>query len=70
MKYIDADTIADAKNAYGCRVPLDHIAGHLGITVGELRVALDLPQMTPEPQQTQTELPFDLFRTDELQDQL
>lgn len=43
MKYLDADTIADARNALGCQVPIGNIAGHLGITVAELRQVLGLP---------------------------
>ncbi len=48
MKYLDADTIADARNAYGMQVPIGNIAGHLGITVAELRAALGLPQWKAE----------------------
>lgn len=55
MKYLDQSTIDDARNAFGCGIPLDRIAGHLGVTVAELRNALGLvalqrdpPQRTPE----------------------
>jgi len=48
-RYLDGDTIADAKNAYGCGIPLTVISGHLGCTVDELRRALDLRQWRSEP---------------------
>ena len=66
MRYIDADTIADARNAWGCGVPLDKIAGHLRISVAELRAALGMPGLTPVPT---TDEP-DLWRTHELESQL
>ncbi len=62
MRYLDADTIADARNAWGCGVSLDRLAGHLGITVAELRAVLGLPALTPIPT---TDEP-DLWRSDEL----
>lgn len=65
MRYVDADTIADARNAYGMQVPLGTIAGHLGVTVAELRAALELPQWKAEPVKTQAN-EFDLWLTDRL----
>ena len=43
MRYISADEIAEAFEAYRNGIPLDKIAGHLGITVSELRSVLGLP---------------------------
>ena len=65
--YIPQDIIDDARNAYGFGVPLDKIAGHIGVSVAELQNALGLPQWKSEPvQDRQRELPFDLFATDRL----
>ena len=68
-KYIDQSTIDDARNAYGFGVPLDKIAGHIGITVGELRTALGMPGLKREPSPVQ-ETEFDLWRADELKEVL
>lgn len=65
MRYIDADTLADARNALGCMVPIDVVAAHIGVTVSELRCALGMPQWKREPVQASTS-EFDLFRADEL----
>jgi hypothetical protein len=63
MRYLDADQIADARNARGCGVPLDRIAGHLGVTVAELRAALGMPGLKPVPVDDEP----DLFRDSELE---
>lgn len=65
MRYLDADTIADARNAWGCGVPLDKIAGHVGITVSELRAALKLPPLKREPMKAANS-EFDLWSVDRL----
>ena len=64
MRYLDGDTLADARNAWGCGVPLAKIAGHLGVSVQELRAAMGLPEQVPvvtEP---------DLWAVDRLHGQL
>lgn len=43
MRDLDSDTIADARNALGCRVPIERVAGHFSVTVTELRQALGMP---------------------------
>jgi hypothetical protein len=69
-QYLDADTILDARNAYGCGVPLTVIAGHLGVSVNELRRAMDLPQWRDTPANSTDSEP-DLFAGfDRLQEQL
>ena len=50
MRYIDQSTIDEAREAYRNHIPLDVIAGHLGIRVGELRQALGLSVLRDEPQ--------------------
>jgi len=45
MRYISADEIAEAFEAYRNGITLDHIAGHLRITVAELRLVLGLPAL-------------------------
>lgn len=47
--YIDGDTIQDARNAHGMGVPLQKIAGHLGVSEPELRQALGIPLPAPQP---------------------
>ena len=61
MRYIDADTIADARNAWGCGVPLDKIAGHLRISAAELRAVLQLPSLKATDEAV-------LWRTHEIDD--
>ena len=48
MRYLSADEIAEAFEAYRQGIPLDRIAGHLRITVGELRLVLGLPALTAD----------------------
>ena len=67
MRYLDADTIADAKNAYGCQVPLDNIAGHLQVSVAELRHVLNLP---PLVEAKTVNVECDLWRVVEAEGQL
>ena len=43
MRYLSADEIAEAFEAYRQGIALDRIAGHLRITIGELRLVLGLP---------------------------
>ena len=45
MKYIPADKCDEAAEAYRSGIPLDRIAGHLGVTVAELRQVLGLPAL-------------------------
>lgn len=66
MRYLDADTIREAAEAYRSNVPLDRISGHLGVSVAELRHALGLPALQRETPASDPESGFGLFRTDEL----
>ena len=66
MRYLDADTIADARNALGCQVPIERIAAHLGVTVDELRQALGMPQWKAEPAKSDRQLSLDLWACDRL----
>lgn len=68
MKYIDADTIREAFEAYRQNVPLDQIAGRLQISVAELRQALNLPSLKPIP--TDADSSVDLWAADRLQEVL
>ena len=45
MRYLSADEIAEAFEAYRNGIALDRIAGHLRITVAELRLVLGLPAL-------------------------
>jgi len=45
MRYLSADEIAEAFEAYRNGIALDHIAGYLRITVAELRSVLGLPPL-------------------------
>jgi hypothetical protein len=47
--YIDADTLQDIANAYGCGIPLETLAAQLGIAEDALRRLLGLPRWQPEP---------------------
>ena len=67
MRYLDQSTVDEAKEAYRHKIPLDRIAGHLGITVAELRRVLELPALQPA-QQKSTEV--DLWAADKLQEVL
>ena len=46
MRYLAADEIAEAFEAYRQGIALDRIAGYLRITVAELRLVLGLPAWT------------------------
>ena len=63
MRYLDQSTVDEAREAYRNNIPLDRIAGHLGITVAELRRVLELPALQPAQQQLEE---FDLFACDRL----
>lgn len=52
MRYLDQSTVDEAREAYRNNIPLDRIAGHLGITVAELRRVLELPALQPAQQQS------------------
>ena len=67
MRYLDQSPVDEAREAYRNHIPLDRIAGHLGITVAELRRVLELPALQPAQQQS-TE--FDLWAADRLQEVL
>lgn len=60
MKYLDAATLADARNALGFGVPIAKIASHLNVTAEELREALGMPALRPIPEDDQN--PVDIFR--------
>ncbi|MEZ6038896.1 MAG: hypothetical protein R3C20_00220 [Planctomycetaceae bacterium] len=63
--YLDADTLADARNALGFGVPVEQIAGRVGVEVSELQRALGLPEWKiPDSQEKQLEL--DLWAADRL----
>ena len=64
MRYIDQSTRDEAKEAYRNHIPLDRIAGHLGITVAELRRVLELPSLQPVPTDDQDQ-DFDLWAFDD-----
>ncbi|MCA9062330.1 MAG: hypothetical protein KDA96_04710 [Planctomycetaceae bacterium] len=49
LPYIDADTLQDARNAWGCGIPLSTLAGKLGVTEADLRRRLEAPGERPEP---------------------
>ena len=57
VNYLDQATIDDARNARGFGVPLDRIAGHLGVSVEQLEQALGIPtKPKPEPEARQLSL--------------
>ncbi len=58
--HIGYDCILDAKNAYAMQGPLTVIAGHLGVSVAELRQAMDLPHRRDVPNSLSDSEP-DLF---------
>lgn len=67
MRYIDQSTRDEAREAYRNHIPLDRIAGHLGITVAELRRVLELPALQPTQQQSGE---LDLWAADKMQEVL
>ncbi len=66
MRYISADEIAEAFEAYRNGIPLDRIAGHLRVTVAELQHILNLPAL----KRSDPETGCDLWRTHEAERQL
>ena len=70
MRYISADEIAEAFEAYRNGITLDHIAGHLRITVAELRHVLNLPALQRETPRSDPEAGCDLWRVGEAEGQL
>ena len=56
MRYLDQSTRDEAREAYRNHIPLDRIAGHLGITVAELRRVLELPALQAPQQSTELDL--------------
>jgi hypothetical protein len=64
MRYLDQSTRDEAKEAYRNHIPLDRIAGHLAITVAELRRVLELPALQPVPTDDQDQ-DFDLWAFDD-----
>ena len=67
MRYLSADEIADAFEAYRQGIPLDRIAGYLRITVAELRLVLGLPTLNLA---TSENTDCDLWRVAEAERQL
>ncbi len=66
MRYLNADEIAEAKEAHRQHIPHDQIAGRLQITVAELKLyVLELPTLRPIPNETR-ETSVDLWATDAL----
>ena len=47
MKYLDQQIVDEAHDASRAGVTLDVIAGHLQISVGELRQVMNLPKLQP-----------------------
>lgn len=64
MRYFSADEIADIKNARGCNVPWDRLAGHFRVTVEELQAAVGEPQWKPEPVRGDIETGINLWACD------
>jgi hypothetical protein len=62
--YLDADTLADIANAYGCGIPLERLAAQVGTDEQTLRRRLGLPQWKQLPEQQE----LDLWAVDRLQD--
>ena len=65
-QYIDADTLDEIRNAYGCGIPLERLAAQVGVSEDDLRRLLGLPQWKTLPQQTE----LDLWAVDRLHDVL
>lgn len=63
MRYLDQSTRDEAKEAHRNGIPLDRIAGYLGISVAELRAVLGLPSLRPVPVSDEP----DLWRVPELE---
>ena len=66
MRYLSADDIAEAFEAYRQGISHEKIAGHLRITVAELRHVLGLPAL----QRSDREAGCDLWRTHEIDDRI
>ena len=54
--YLDADTLQDARNAYGCGIPMELLAAQVGVSEDDLRRLLGLPAWKQLPQQTELDL--------------
>ena len=54
--YLDADTLQDARNAYGCGIPMELLAAQLGVSEDDLRRRLGLPEWKQLPQQPELDL--------------
>ena len=66
MRYIDGTERDEASEAYRQGIPLDRIAGHLRITVAELRHVLNLTPL----KRSDPETGCDLWRVAEAERQL
>ena len=66
MRYLSADEIAEAFEAYRQGITLDVISRHLRITVADLRHVLNLPPL----KRSDPETGCDLWRTHEVERQL
>lgn len=49
MRYLDADTLTDAKNALDSWTPIAKAAGYLHLSPEDLRAVLDRPLLQPDP---------------------
>ena len=63
-RYFSGDEIADIKNARGCNVPWDRIAGHYRVPEEEVRNAVGEPKWKREPAQQAAEV--NLFASERL----
>ena len=66
MRYLDQSTRDEAAEAYRNGITLDNIAGHLRVTVAELRHILNLPAL----KRSDPETGCDLWRVGEAERQL
>lgn len=63
LPYIDADRIAEASQALRDGIPIDRVAGHLGVTTDALQQLLGLPQWRAD---AAADGPCDLWAADDL----
>lgn len=68
-KDLSGDDIEDIKNARGCGIPDDRIAGHHGITVDQMLQAIGQPAKTTPAADVAADS-CDLWAVDRLGDQL
>jgi hypothetical protein len=66
MRYVSADEVSEAQEAYRNNVSLPRIAGHLRVTVDELPKLLNLPSRPAQQQSDE----LDLWAADKLQEVL